>query len=180
MAERRALQRIAAQVMLERSRKLAGVLESLAESELEMYALGAAGRAALELYAHHREIRAREAKRLEVGEAPVGQPRAGLYRQGAAVHLDRPRLLADLAEQVSVEEPSALRAGVNGDGPLHERNCLVAATEESQRLRVEAEVVGIVGLGCEQPLDERQHLGGPLLCVQHARQLVAGGGVARR
>ena len=59
---------------------------------------------------------------------------------------------------MSVQQPGPVFARVVGDGLLHQGDGLVAAADESQRLRLQAEVVDVARLRSEQPRDERQHL----------------------
>ena len=55
---------------------------------------------------------------------------------------------------------------------FHERHGLVAASAESQRLRLEVETVDVAGIAGEQPFNVQQHLIEPLILVEQARQLV--------
>src|SRR5437588_47891 len=90
IADRRALQRVAARVMLEGGGKLTLVLECFAERELEMNAVRTLRRTARELVPHRGQIGAAEAEGLEVGEAGIRPAGCGAHGEGPPVHLDRP------------------------------------------------------------------------------------------
>src|SRR2546430_4168811 len=77
--ERRTLQPIALRIVLVGVGKLAGILEALAERELEADALSATHAGELELPLHGFEVGAIETERLEVGKARVGEARSRSY-----------------------------------------------------------------------------------------------------
>ena len=81
----RLLERIAPRVELERLVVLAAILERLAEREAEVIAVRRAECAGVDLLAHGRDLRVREAIGLEVGEAPVRVAEIRALPRGLAV-----------------------------------------------------------------------------------------------
>src|SRR5439155_2707228 len=132
VADGGAMQLVTAGIVLERGFELPFVLQRLAQGELEMNAVGASRRAARELLLHRRPVGGGEAEGLEVGEARVRGTRPGPHLESPPVHFDRPRLLTNLSQQVSIPHPAPVLARVVGNRLLHEGDGLVAAAEESQ------------------------------------------------
>ena len=66
------------------------------------------------------------------------------------------------------------------DDPFHERDRLLVSADEAQHLRFEAQVVHVLRLGCQQPVDQRQRLGMPVQLIKQPCQIVAGGRESRR
>ena len=107
--------------MLEGVGKLAGILEALAERELEADALSATHAGKLESPLHGLEVGAIETERLEVGKARVGEARSRSYGERPAERLDRPRLLAQLPQKGAVHDPRLLFVGVIRGHLFHQR-----------------------------------------------------------
>src|SRR5258708_6228499 len=97
----RAVKRVAPLVMLEGRRELTGILERLAEGELDLDAVLALRRPGRELRAHRLEIGGLEAEGLEIREARVGVTAGGPCGQRAPEHLYCLGVPPQLAQQVS-------------------------------------------------------------------------------
>ena len=84
-------------------------------------------------------------------------------------------MLADLAQQMSVHHPGAILARVVGDGTLHQLERLATAGDQAQHLCLQRQVVEVLRVGGQQPLDVRQCLIVAMQSVQKLRQLEARG-----
>ena len=116
---RGAVKRVAALVVLEGGGELPGILERLAEGELDIDAFLATSRTGGELSAHRVQIGRLETEGLEVREARVGTAAPRLHADRPSKHLDRAAVQPELAQQVSVGEPCLRLMRVGGHRPLH-------------------------------------------------------------
>jgi hypothetical protein len=139
--------------VLKGRRVVAGVLERLAECEFQGDALLPAR--SPELLAHGSDIGGLEAKGLEARQALVGAAAPRLLRERPAEHLDRASVLALFAQHVPEQQPGISQVGVSRDRSLRQRQRLPGASDELDAAYFEAQVIVVVRLRRQQPLEQR-------------------------
>ena len=96
--DERALECIAASIVLERRRELAGIFERFAQCELGMQPILVIHGTARKLVAHRVDIAPVETEGFKICETRIRATAPGSCHQRPLVHGDRPCLLADLAQ----------------------------------------------------------------------------------